>query len=87
MATSQSKFRRSFDEEFKREVAALASRPGAEQEQVARDLGVNPYSVSRWKKLYGGSEPALSTAAPGARQRPGTRAAHPCAGARVCRPA
>ena len=53
MATSQSKFGRRFDEEFKREVAALACRPGARQEQVARDLGVSPYSVSRWKKLYG----------------------------------
>ena len=62
MATSQSKYGRRFDEEFKREVAALACRPGARQEQVARDLGVSPYSVSRWKKLYGGgSDPAPGT--------------------------
>ena len=54
MSTIQSKYGRKFDEEFKREVAELASRPGAKQEQVARDLGVSPYSVSRWKKLYGG---------------------------------
>ena len=54
MSTTQSKDGRRFDEEFKREVAALACRPGAKQEQVARDLGVSPYSVSRWKKLYGG---------------------------------
>ena len=53
MATSQSKYGRRFDEEFKREVAALACRPGARQEQVARDLGVSPYSVSRWKKQDG----------------------------------
>ena len=53
MSTTQSKYGRRFDEEFKREVAALASRPGAKQEQVARDLGVSGYSVSRWKKLYG----------------------------------
>ena len=60
MATSQSKYGRRFDEEFKREVAALACRPGARQEQIARDLGISPYSVSRWKKLYGGGggEPA-----------------------------
>ena len=45
MSTTQSKYGRRFDEEFKREVAALASRPGAKQEQVARDLGVSPYSV------------------------------------------
>ena len=55
MATTQSKYGRRFDEEFKREVAALASKPGAKQEQVARDLGVSPYSVARWKKQYGGS--------------------------------
>ena len=64
MATSQSKYGRRFDEEFKREVAALASRPGARQEQVARDLGVSPYSVSRWKKLSGGSEHAPSATLP-----------------------
>ena len=52
MSTTQSKYGRRFDEEFKREGAALACRPGARQEQVARDLGVSPYSVSRWKKLY-----------------------------------
>ena len=65
MATSQSKYGRRFDEEFKREVAALAWRPGARQEQSARDLGISPYSVSRWKKLYGVSgEPAPGAAAP-----------------------
>ena len=53
MATTQSKFGRRFDEEFKREVVTLASRPGASDTQVARDLGVSPYSVGRWKKLYG----------------------------------
>lgn len=62
MAITQSKFGRRFDEEFKREVAALASKPGAKQEQVARDLGVSPYSVARWKKQYSGG-PAAS--APG----------------------
>ena len=52
MPNNQGKYGRRFDEEFKREVAALANQPGADQEQVARDLGVSPYSVSRWKKLY-----------------------------------
>ena len=60
MAITQSKFGRRFDEEFKREVTALASKPGAKQEQVARDLGVSPYSVARWKKQYRGG-PAVST--------------------------
>ena len=54
MPNNQSKYGRRFDEEFKREIAALANQPGANQEQVARDLGVSPYSVSRWKKLYAG---------------------------------
>ena len=52
MSITKSKDGRRFDEEFKREVADLASKPGAKQEQVARDLGVSPYSVSRWKKQY-----------------------------------
>ena len=65
MSITQSKYGRRFDEEFKREVAALASRPGAKQEQVARDLGVSPYSVSRWKKLYG-SAPQTTASASGA---------------------
>ena len=64
MATTQSKFGKRFDEEFKREVVALASRPGASDTQVARDLGVSPYSVGRWKKLYGHA-PAAAAAAPG----------------------
>lgn len=66
MATTQSKYGRRFDEEFKREVAALASKPGASNEQVGRDLGVSPWSVSRWKRQYGGegqsaSPPAASS--------------------------
>ena len=48
--------------EFKREVVTLASRPGASDTQVVRNLGVSPYSVGRWKKQYGHS-PAAS--APG----------------------
>ena len=73
LPNTQSKYGRRFDEEFRREVAARACRPGAKLEQVARDLGVSPWSVSRWKKQYGagdlsgGSIPATSVpAAPGA---------------------
>ena len=61
MATTQSKYGRRFDEEFKREVAALASKPGANQEQVARDLGVSSFSVGRWKRRYATTPPASST--------------------------
>ena len=50
MGTTQSKYGRRFDEEFKREVAVLASRPGATIEQVGRDLGVSPWSVARWRR-------------------------------------
>lgn len=46
MSTQRSKFGRRYDEEFKREVAALAARPESTDEQVARDLGVSPWSVS-----------------------------------------
>ena len=59
MSITKSKYGRRFDEEFKREVADLASKPGAKQEQVARDLGVSPYSVSRWKKQYATPWPVL----------------------------
>ena len=64
MATSQSKFGRRFDDEFKREVAALACRPSANQEQIARDLGISPYSVSRWKRLSAGDGLGAPPASP-----------------------
>ncbi len=63
MATTQGKFGRRFAEEFEREAAALASRPGASDTQAAHDLGVSPYSVGRGKKLYGPAPAAAS--APG----------------------
>ena len=49
MSITKGKYGRRIDEEFKREVADLASKPGARQQQVARDLGVSPYRVARWK--------------------------------------
>ena len=53
MATTQSKHGRKFDEEFKREAATLASAPGKRDEEVARDLGVSAWSISRWRKQFG----------------------------------
>ena len=47
MPNNESKYGRRFDEEFRHDVAALSGRPGAKLEQVARDLGVSPWSVSR----------------------------------------
>ena len=70
MATTQSKNGRRFDEEFKREVAALASRPGATDEQVGRDLGVSAWSVARWRRRFGTNKshgtrtPASAASAP-----------------------
>lgn len=52
MTPKQSKYGRRFDEEFKREVAALASAPGATIEQVAVDLGVSSHSVARWRRRF-----------------------------------
>ena len=52
MSITKNKYGRRFDEEFKREVADLASKPGAKQEQVTRDLGVSPYwsSPGKWTR-------------------------------------
>lgn len=76
MSTQQSKFGRRFDEEFKREVAALASQPGAKIEQVAHDLGVSVHSVARWRRRFRAAEGGVTTAAPVApvAPRPGTPA-------------
>ena len=51
-----------FDEEFKREAARLASQAGRTDEQVARDLGVSAWSVSRWRKQFGMSKSGQSSA-------------------------
>ena len=60
VATTQSKFGRRFDEECKREVVTLATRAGASDPPVARDLGVSPYRVGRWKKQDGSTLPSCS---------------------------
>ena len=60
------------DEEFKREAARLASEAGQTDEQVARDLGVSAWSVSRWRKQFG-----LSKAAGGVRGAPAPMATRP----------
>ena len=61
-----------FDEEFKREAARLASQAGKTDEQVARDLGVSAWSVSRWRREFG-----LSKGAGGLRPNPVPGAARP----------
>ena len=46
------KSQRRFDEEFKREVAALLEA-GRSATQLSRELGVSTWSLGRWKKRYG----------------------------------
>ena len=45
-------------------MAALASRPGATIEQVARDLGVSAWSVARWRRRYRATEPVATGPSP-----------------------
>jgi transposase-like protein len=42
-----------FDEEFKRDVASLASQPNANMRLIANELGVGLRSVKRWKAEFG----------------------------------
>ena len=75
LAATQSRCGRRFDEECQHAVAALASKPGAQQEQVARALGVSPHGVARWQQQYGR---ASAASAPGVNvaelaRRAGTR--------------
>ncbi len=44
--------RRSYDEQFKRDAVALLEG-GRKAAQLARDLGVSPWNLRDWKKLYG----------------------------------
>ena len=89
MRPKQSKCGRRFDEEFKREVAALASQPGATIERVASDLGVSAHSVARWRRRLraenGGAPSAAVAASVIPRLAPALSAAE--LGARSPRPA
>ncbi|MFV1849189.1 MAG: transposase [bacterium] len=42
--------RRKYSPEFKREAVELASQPGQTVAGVARDLGIRPNILSRWKR-------------------------------------
>ncbi len=41
-----------FDLEFKEEAVRLASDPNRRTKDVAAELGVHPFSISRWKKEF-----------------------------------
>ncbi len=47
--------RRRFDAEFKRHAVALANEPGHSLSQVARDLGITPGQLCRWRKQLAAS--------------------------------
>lgn len=42
--------RRKFSEEFKREALELTRQPGVNISQVARDIGIGPGLLSRWRR-------------------------------------
>lgn len=44
--------RRTFDKEFKKEVARLVTEGGRQVSEVARDLDVHPNVIHRWKQEY-----------------------------------
>jgi len=44
--------RRSFDKEFKKEVACLVTEGGRQVSEVARDLDIHPNVIHRWKREY-----------------------------------
>ena len=44
--------RRSFDKEFKQEVARLVVDGGRSVTEVARDLAIHPNVIHRWKQEY-----------------------------------
>ena len=43
---------RTFDKEFKKEVARLVTEGGRHDSEVARDLDVHPNVIHRWKREY-----------------------------------
>ena len=44
--------RRTFDKEFKKEVARLVTEGGRKVSEVARDLDIHPNVIHRWKREY-----------------------------------
>jgi len=44
--------RRSFDKEFKKEVACLVTEGGRQVSEVARDLDIHSNVIHRWKREY-----------------------------------
>ena len=52
--------RRKYSEEFKREAVGLTRLPGANVSQIARDVGIRPNQLHRWRReLDGGGAKAF----------------------------
>jgi transposase len=49
----RSKTRRYYSAEFKQEALELTSHPGATMAGVARDLGIHPNLIRRWRREQG----------------------------------
>jgi transposase-like protein len=50
---SQSRRRRLYDEEFKRNAVELLERGGRSAVQLSRELGISDCSLGKWKRKYG----------------------------------
>ncbi len=46
------KVRRKYDKEFKKEAVHLVIERGCSVSEVARDLGIHPVLLGKWKRLY-----------------------------------
>lgn len=55
MNESEKKNRRRFDEEFKRSAVEMLESGVRSARQLGQELGVSEWSLSRWRKSYGGS--------------------------------
>lgn len=53
MNTKENKYRRRFDEEFKRSAVEMLERRDRSAKQLGRELGVSVCSLLAWKKKYG----------------------------------
>ena len=53
--------RRTFDEAFKRDAAALLLKGDKRVKQLAQELGVSQWNLRGWREQYGPSAPARTT--------------------------
>lgn len=50
--TTETRKRRSYTEDFKRDAVALVTEQGYKVTEAARSLGVNANQLQRWKRLF-----------------------------------